>query len=156
MEKKYFAIILETKEWFEKALSGEIDIANSPPNRSPKMGYLKEGDPVMVLTLKERTFVGELKFKEAREVNYDEFERRYRQRAYGTERAPFPSLKDKCWVMIFDDVRPYRNEVSEEDMRVFSDFDDVKFSFHRRGFQLLTQRYWDNIRERIKNLGENR
>ena len=154
MPQRHFAIILEASDWFEAALSGRIDTAHSPPNMRPNMKYLEEGDPVLVFTIRERKFAGELRFKEAREVKHDEFVANYRIRAFVTKNAHFPSTGDNCWIMVFDEVTEYQNKISEEDMQVFHDFRRIRFIFHRRGFQLLTEKYWDSVRERIRKLGQ--
>jgi len=158
MSRKYFAVNFGTREWFREAAVREIDVANSPPNKEPKMQGMREGDPVLILTFGKRTFIGEFAFKEAMEVHYEKFERDYKQqnRVLETSHAPFPAPGDKCWIMVFDNVKSYRKEVSEKDIYDIPDLNksQIHHIFKRiRGFSPLKREgYWE-IREKIKEVG---
>lgn len=142
MERKYFAIAITSREWFEKALSGRIDVLQFPPSRRPNLGHMKEGDYVLVLTRKDKKFVGELRFKEARFVSHGEFEEEFKERAYEVKESPFVSPGQSCWVMVFDEVIKYKDEVDK----------DKVMPFPILGFSPLSDKHWDK-RENCRNLG---
>lgn len=142
MERKYFAVAITNRKWFEKALRGEIDVWQFPPNRRPNLGRMKGGDYVLVLTRKDRKFVGELRFKEARFVGHEEFEREFKERACEVEESPFVSPGQGCWVMVFDEVIKYKNEVDK----------DKVIPFPILGFSPFSDKHWDK-RENCRNQG---
>ena len=141
MERKYFAIGLMSRPWFEEVLSGQIDVWQFPPGRKPRLGHMESGDYVLLLTRKDRKFVGELRLKDAKLVSYEQFEKDFRERAYEVNESPFVLPGQSCWVVVFDQVIKYKREVNKDEV----------LDFPIRGFSPLTDKHWDK-REKCRNL----
>ena len=137
--RKYFAITNTDVEWFKRAKRGKINVWHFPPGSRPRVGSLRTGDPIIFLSYAEQggEFLGEAKFINAKRVDYNEFERKFKERAYEVERAPFPKPGQSCWVMIIDDVIEYDNKIKKRE----SPFAYMPII----GLNPLTEKHWDKL-----------
>ena len=130
-----FGIVVTERLWWSEAVKGWVKVFHFPPNRRPRVSRLRRGDVCIVYLSDAKSVVGEFTVEEVKLVSAEEFER-YRGRAYEVPKAPFPRGGERSWVIVFEDLKPYVEEIPKRDIPKFS-------SWPIKGFTYVTERHHD-------------
>jgi hypothetical protein len=153
----YGAIVITTKEWFDRCLERGCSVFYFPPGRRPRVDKLSPGSTCLVLARARGVsrgdwlFVGEFAVRSVKRVGGEEFAT-YASRTVGVPEAPFPKPGEVSWVIEFENLVRYERPVRLGDCKDVRTSTSAKPLSERvlKGFTLIRPTDVDRVLEAIR------